>query len=160
MLTSVCNARAVRFIGTQRPSIAIENDVSTSSATQACVRASVSCTSTSSMRSWTRGLDDRSLRSLLDHRWSLLDHRGSSPAPPASRSTALVTVRVTSQGSVSPNAQARVEPDGSPAAPAWRTSRWPWRPLIRSATSRSSDLPSWRIAFGESRRSPSVPRRR
>ena len=45
----MCSARAVRFIGTQRPSIAIENDVSTSSATQAWVRASVSVTSTSSM---------------------------------------------------------------------------------------------------------------
>ena len=51
--TSVCSASAVRFIGTQRPSIAMENDVSTSSATQACVRASVSCTSTSSIRSRT-----------------------------------------------------------------------------------------------------------
>ena len=45
---SVCSASAVRFIGTQRPSIAIENDVSTSSATAAWVRASVSLTSTSS----------------------------------------------------------------------------------------------------------------
>ena len=38
----MCSASAVRFIGTQRPSIAIENDVSTSSATAAWVRASVS----------------------------------------------------------------------------------------------------------------------
>ena len=42
MRISVCSASAVRFIGTQRPSIAIENDVSTSSATAAWVRASVS----------------------------------------------------------------------------------------------------------------------
>ena len=50
---SVCSASAVRFIGTQRPSIAIENDVSTSSATAAWVRASVSCTSTSPISSRT-----------------------------------------------------------------------------------------------------------
>ena len=53
MRISVCSASAVRFIGTQRPSIAIENDVSTSSATAAWVRASVSCTSTSPMSSRT-----------------------------------------------------------------------------------------------------------
>ena len=41
---SVCRASAVRFIGTHLPSIAIENEVSTSSATAAWVRASVSTT--------------------------------------------------------------------------------------------------------------------
>ena len=55
---SWCSASAVRFIGTQRPSIAIENDVSTSSATAAWVRASVSMTSTSPMsrRTPSRGV--------------------------------------------------------------------------------------------------------
>ena len=48
---SWCSASAVRFIGTQRPSIAIENDMSTSSATAARVRASVSTTSKSRMSS-------------------------------------------------------------------------------------------------------------
>ena len=42
------SASAVRFIGSQRFSITIENDVSTSSATTACVRVSVSEISTSS----------------------------------------------------------------------------------------------------------------
>ena len=99
---SVCSASAVRFIGTQRPSIAIENDVSTSSATAAWVRASVSCTSTSSM--WRRG-----------------------PAPPswARRSTPFRIVRGMSHGSVSPNAHGRVAPERSPAAPALFMSRWP-----------------------------------
>ena len=100
---SVCSARAVRFIGTQRPSIAIENDVSTSRATAACVRDSVSDTSTSPTCS-----------------------RSPSRADPPSatvRRTALVIVRVTSHGSVSPNCHSRVAPDSSPAAPAWRTSR-------------------------------------
>ena len=74
------------------------------------------------------------------------------------RRTALVIVRVTSHGSVSPNSHGRVAPESSPAAPALRDSRWPWRPDIRVATSRSSALPSWRIALGESRSSPSEPR--
>ncbi len=47
MLMSWCSASAVRFIGTHRPSIAIENEVSTNKATAAWVRASVSWTSTS-----------------------------------------------------------------------------------------------------------------
>ena len=45
-------------------------------------------------------------------------------------------------------------------ARSYRVSRAPERPLIRSATSRSSALPSWRIALGESRSSPSEPRLR
>ena len=97
-LIRVCSARAVRFIGTHRPSIAIENDVSTSSATHAWVRASVSVTSTSSM-------------------WRRTPPRGSPPSA-ATRCTAFVIVRVTSHGSVSPNSQARVAPERSPAAPA------------------------------------------
>ena len=71
-----------------------------------------------------------------------------------------MTVRVTSQGSVSPNSQARVAPERSPAAPAWRRSRWPWRPDIRDATSRSNARPSWRIALGESLSWPSLVRLR
>ncbi len=118
----MCSASAVRFIGTHRPSMAIENDVSTSSATQAWVRASVSVTSTSSM--WRRTPDR------------------ASPPSATTRWTALVTVRVTSHGSVSPNSQERVAPDRSPAAPDCRTSRWPCRPDIRFATSRSRARPS------------------
>ena len=130
----------MRFIGTQRPSIAIENDVSTSSATQAWVRASVSVTSTSPISSRTPA------RAL--------------PPSATVRTTALVTVRVTSHGSVSPKVHSRVAPLRSPAAPAWRRSRWPWRPDIRLATSLSSALPSWRIARGLSRSWPSEPRLR
>ena len=102
-MISWCSASAVRFIGTQRLAIAIENDVSTSSATAAWVRASVSLTSMSpiSMRTPERG----------------------SPPSPAVRTTALVTVRVTFQGSVSPNVHSRLAPESSPAAPAWRRSR-------------------------------------
>ena len=48
---SVCSASAVRFIGTQRPSMIMEYDVSTSRATAAWVRASVSATSMSSTES-------------------------------------------------------------------------------------------------------------
>ena len=48
VLTRWFSASAVRFIGSQRFSITIENDVSTSSATAACVRVSVSEISTSS----------------------------------------------------------------------------------------------------------------
>ena len=48
VLTRWLSASAVRFIGSQRFSITIENDVSTSSATAACVRVSVSEISTSS----------------------------------------------------------------------------------------------------------------
>ena len=128
----------MRFIGTHRPSIAIENDVSTSSATAARVRASVSTTSTSRMSS----------------------RMPSRPAVPSSavRVRALVIVRVTSQASVSPNSQARVAPLGSPAAPAARTSRAPERLDRRPATSRSRDLPSSRIAWGDRRRVPSAAR--
>ena len=93
LVTRVCSASAVRFIGTQRPSIAIENEVSTSSATHAWVRASVSWISTSST-------------------WIVRDPRVS----------AFVMVRLTSHGSVSPNTHGRVEPDGSPAAPERRRS--------------------------------------
>ena len=111
-MISWCSASAVRFIGTQRPSIAIENDVSTSSATAAWVRASVSVTSTS--------------RTSRRTPW-----RGSPPSP-AVRTTALVMVRVTSHGSVSPNAHARLAPlarrprrrGGGRAAPGGRTSGW------------------------------------
>ena len=138
-MISVCSASAVRFIGTQRPSIAIENDVSTSSATAAWVRASVSV-----------HLDVADLEADAVPL--------ASPPSATVRSTALVTVRVTSHGSVSPNAHSRVAPERSPAAPACRRSRWPWRPDIRCATSRSSALPSWRIAFGVSRSWPSEPR--
>ena len=46
--TKWSSASAVRFIGSQRFSITIENEVSTSSATAAWVRVSVSDTSTSS----------------------------------------------------------------------------------------------------------------
>ena len=130
----VCSASAVRFIGTQRPSIAIENEVSTSSATAAWVRASVSCTSTSSI--------------------VIRGPVGSA----ARRRTPLSTVRGRSHGSVSPNCHSRVAPERSPAAPAARSSRWPCRPDIRWATSRSSALPSWRIAFGLRRYWPSEPR--
>ena len=42
------SASAVRFIGSQRFSITIENEVSTNNATAACARVSVSDTSTSS----------------------------------------------------------------------------------------------------------------
>lgn len=55
--TRWCSASAVRFIGNQRFSITIENEVSTNNATAAWVRVSVSATSTSStvirMRSCT-----------------------------------------------------------------------------------------------------------
>ncbi len=47
MEISWCSASAVRFIGTQRPSATIDQDVSTSSATAARVRCSVSTISTS-----------------------------------------------------------------------------------------------------------------
>ena len=66
-LISVCSASAVRFIGTQRPSIAIENDVSTSSATQAWVRASVSWTSTSSMLDLRTGRVARAAYDAVEH---------------------------------------------------------------------------------------------
>ena len=92
----VCRASAVRFIGTHRPSIAIENDVSTSSATAAWVRDSVSCTSTSSI--------------------SMGRPEGSA----ARRRTPLRTVRGRSHGSLSPYCHSRVDPDRSPAAPAAR----------------------------------------
>ena len=96
------------------------------------------------------GLDDLDVVDLEPHRATRR----------RSRSTALVIVRGTSHGSVSPNSHRRVAPDGSPASPVVRVSRAPERPLIRSATSRSSALPSWRIALGESRSSPSDPRLR
>ena len=140
-MISWCSASAVRFIGTHRLAIAIENDVSTSSATAAWVRASVSLTSMSrTSRPHARG-------------WA-------SPPSPAVRTTALVIVLVTFQGSVSPKVHSRLAPLSSPAAPAWRRSRCPWRPDIRLATSLSSALPSWRIAFGESLSWPSEPRLR
>ncbi len=111
LLMSVCSASAVRFIGTQRPSMTIENDVSTSNATQACVRASVSCTSTSSIVIVTPGLGrPRPAR------------RGCVARDPRDR------VRDGARhipGSVSPNAHSRVAPDRSPAAPACRTSLLP-----------------------------------
>ena len=117
MLTKWLSAKAVRFIGSQRFSITIENDVSTSSATAAWVRVSVSEISTSSTVRRTGN--------------------GRSPVP-ASRSTALVTVRVTFHGSVSPNCHGRVAPVSSPAAPARRVSRSPWRPESCWATSRNA----------------------
>ena len=74
---SVCSASAVRFIGTQRPSIAIENDVSTSSATAACVRASVSLTSTSPTCSRTPSL---ARAALADHpSYGVGDRAGDVP---------------------------------------------------------------------------------
>ena len=85
VLTRWLSASAVRFIGSQRFSITIENEVSTSSATTAWVRVSVSEISTSSTVTSMR-----------------VGPSPSSPVP-ACRSTALVRVRVTFHGSVSPN---------------------------------------------------------
>ena len=117
VLTRWFSASAVRFIGSQRFSITIENEVSTSSATAACVRVSVSEISTS----------------------STVIRIGRSATPvPAWRSTALVSVRVTFHGSVSPNAHGRVAPVSSPAAPARRVSRSPCRPESCCATSRNA----------------------
>ena len=84
----MCSASAVRFIGTQRPSIAIENDVSTQQRHAAWVRASVSCTSTSSISSRT-----------------LVAARDRSPRALAGSTALRDACAVTSQGSVSPNAQ-------------------------------------------------------
>ncbi|CFE50581.1 Uncharacterised protein [Mycobacterium tuberculosis] len=95
--TRWCSASAVRFIGNQRFSITIENEVSTNNATAAWVRVSVSATSTSS---------------------TVIRMRSCTAA--AWRSTALVSVRATCHGSVSPNCQGRVAPVSSPAAPARR----------------------------------------
>ena len=89
MEISWCSASAVRFIGTQRPSCTIDQEVSTHSATAARVRCSVSMISTSATSS-----------------------RRSSP--PARRSWALSRVRGTFQDSVSPNAHGRVAPVGLP----------------------------------------------
>ena len=131
---SWCSASAVRFIGTQRPSIAIENDVSTSRATAAWVRASVSSTSTSRMSRRTpaarvaalgRGADD-----------GVGDGAGHVPR-----------LGVAEGPLAGGAADAR-----RPRRPE-RRSRWPWRPDIRLATSLSSALPSWRIA---SRREPEL----
>ena len=131
---SWCSASAVRFIGTHLPSATIDHDVSTSSVTAARVRCSVSTISTS---------DTSSARS----------------SPPARRSWALSRVRGTDQAWVSPKAHGRVAPVASPAAPERRVSRCPWRPEIRSATSRSTDCPSVRSALGESISEPSGARR-
>ena len=123
-------------MGSHRPSATIDHEVSTSRATVARLRCSVSTTSTSSTRM-----------------------RRASPVP-AERSTALVSVRGTSQGSESPNSHSRLAPVGSPAAPARRVSRCPVRELMCSATSRSADSPSRRMALGESRQVPSGARSR
>lgn len=112
VLTRWLSASAVRFIGNQRFSITIEKLVSTSSATADWVRVSVSETSTS----------------------STLIRSGPPSCPPACRSTALVIVRVTFHGSVSPNAHGQVAPVSSPAGPARRVSRSPWRPDSWRAT--------------------------
>ena len=125
----------MRFIGTQRPSMAMENEVSTSSATAACVRASVSRTSMSSGS-------------------SRIPAPGSPPSP-AVRVIALVTVRGTSHDSTSPNSHSRLAPDCSPAAPDMRVSLAPVRPDSLRAASRSRDLPSLRTAAGDSLRFPS-----
>ena len=83
MLTKWFSANAVRFIGSQRFSITIENEVSTSSATTR-LRPGL-------------GLGD------LDVVDGDAASGRSDPPVPASRSTALVSVRVTFHGSVSPN---------------------------------------------------------
>ena len=70
--------------------------------------------------------------------------------------TALAIVRVTSHGSVSPNAHSRVAPDSSPAAPALAHVALALPAATSaSATSWSSALPSWRIALGVSLSWPS-----
>ena len=73
--------------------------------------------------------------------------RGSPPSAIVRR-IALVMVRVTSHGSASPNSHGRLEPVCSPAAPETRVSRRPCRPESCLAVSRSSDLPSRRMACG------------
>ncbi len=116
VVTSACSASAVALAAPQVPRSAIEYDRSTSSATAADVRRSVSTTSKSSTASFT----------------------GPGPA----RSTALRTVRTTSSGCSSPYSQPREEPVSSPAAPASRTS-WVPRPPESSAenTRRSAVAP-------------------
>ena len=89
---SWCSARAVRFIGTQRPSCTIDHEVSTHSATAARVRCSVSTISTSVTSN-------------------------SRSSPPACRSCALSRVRGTLHASVSPNAHGRVVPRGVARGP-------------------------------------------
>ena len=121
----------MRFIGTQRPSWTIDQEVSTQSATAARVRCSVSMTSTS--------VTSRTL-----------------PSPPARRSCAFSRVRDTFHDSVSPNAHGRDDPVGSPAEPARRVRRSPRREPILSTTSRRADSPSRRSAFGDSRSDPSA----
>lgn len=117
-------------IGSQRFSITIENEVSTSSATAAWVRGP--------------GLGD------LDIVDGDPDRSPPAPGSPARRSTALTTVRVTFHGSLSPNAQGRVAPVSSPAAPARRVSCSSRPARSCCATSRSAARPSghgpWLIA--------------
>ena len=115
----------------------MEKLVSTNSATAFLVRASVSTTSMSP--SWMP-IDAPSVR---------------SPAA-AVRWIALVMVRVVSQAAVSPNSQGRVPPVGSPVWPARRESRLPGEARCVE-TSRSSSLPSIRIALGDSCRLPCSP---
>ena len=129
VVTSACSASAVAFAAPQVPRRAIEYDRSTSSATVADVRRSVSTTSKSSTASLT------------------------GPGP--ERRTALRTVRTTSSGCSSPYRHSREAPVGSPAAPASRTS-WVPRPRDSSTakTRRSAVAPSRRTARGVSSSAP------
>src|SRR4051794_5643379 len=84
VVTSECSASAVVFASPHVPRSSIEYDMSTSSATAALARRSVSTTSKSSAVSWS----------------------GLRPV----RSTALRTVRTTSRGCSSPNRHSRLAP--------------------------------------------------
>ena len=123
MRTRWSSASAVCFIGSQRFSITIENEVSTSSATTA----------------WVRALGLGHL-DVVDGDPDQRQLRATSLGVPACRSTALVSVRVTFHGSVSPNCQGRVAPVSSPAAPARRnvTLAASAGKLLRHITQRSS----------------------
>ena len=116
--TRWCRARAVRFIGTQRPSAAIEKEI----------------------RRAGRRLPGCGPPSPGPRRPVGQAQPGPGSPPSATvRRIALVTVRVTSHGSASPNSHGRLDPVCSPAAPASRVSRWPCRPESCPAASFSSD---------------------
>ena len=128
----VVQRQGVRFIGTQRPSIAIENECRRGHGGESAPR---STTSTSRMSS----------------------RMPSRPRRPlgGGAGEALVIERVTSQASVSPNSMPGWPrwATGSTRGPDVVPDRFE-----PPATSRSSERPSSRIALGDRRRVPSAAR--